>query len=79
MSPMAQSSTIPEIPGACMYLVRGEAGPLERCNAPAVCQTLRGFRYCKTHRNLAAEACQRKKIPFIIRPLHTSQSSQKVP
>jgi hypothetical protein len=62
-----------------MYLVRGEAGPLERCNAPAVCQTYKGFRYCVAHRNIAAEACQRKKIPFNVQPLNSSYPSQKVP
>lgn len=63
-----------EIPEAntdgCMYLVRGENGLQTPCNEPATCQTRAGFRYCETHRQIAAEACKHKKTSLVTIPIN---------
>ena len=51
-------------PGCCMFLVSDPGHPQRPCNDAAVCQTRTGFRYCEIHRETAAEACRRKKVPF---------------
>jgi hypothetical protein len=58
---------IPEAtPGGCMYLVTANNARQSPCNQPATCQTRAGFRYCDTHRDIAAEACRRKKVGFSV-------------
>jgi hypothetical protein len=57
---------IPEAdPGCCMYLVQADGGSQSACNELATCQTRAGFRYCRSHQQIAAEACKRKGTSLV--------------